>query len=85
MKVEITPQAVEVKIRPPTVQIGTGTPVVKEYIDAPAYTGAYTVTPTQSTQTLATEGKRMTADVVVNPIPSNYGLITWDGTALTVS
>lgn len=49
------------------------------------YTGAYEVTPTQSTQTLATNGRVMTADVTVNPIPSNYGLITYNGSILTVS
>lgn len=49
------------------------------------YTGDYEVTPTQQTQRLATQGKSMTADVVINPIPSNYGLITWDGTKLTIS
>ena len=50
-----------------------------------AYTGAYTVTPTQQLQTLSTQGKTMTSNVTVNPIPSNYGLITWDGSVLTVS
>lgn len=49
------------------------------------YTGAYEVTPTTDTQTLSTEDLLMTANVVVNPIPSNYGLITWDGSTLTVS
>ena len=29
--------------------------------------------------------KTMASDVTVNPIPSNYGLITWDGSVLTVS
>ena len=49
------------------------------------YPGPYTVTPTRSTQTLNTHGLTMAADVVVNPIPPNYGLITWDGAKLTVS
>ena len=49
------------------------------------YTGAYEVTPSQSTQTLSVADKRMTQDVVINPIPSNYGLITWNGSYLTVS
>lgn len=51
----------------------------------PDYHGSYEVTPTQSTQTLSVAGKRMAQDLVVNPIPSNYGLITWDGSTLTVS
>lgn len=51
----------------------------------PEYDGVYEVTPTTETQTLVTSGFRMSGNVVVNPIPSNYGLITWDGTTLTVS
>ena len=49
------------------------------------YEGSYTVTPTAQTQILNTQGFVMTEDVVVNAIPSNYGLITWNGTTLTVS
>ena len=51
----------------------------------PPYEGDYTVTPSASTQTLSTAGMKMTGDVTINPIPSNYGLITWDGTTITVS
>ena len=49
------------------------------------YTGEYTITPSAETQTLSTEGLMMTSNVTVNPIPSNYGLITWNGSTLTVS
>lgn len=49
------------------------------------YEGAYTVTPSLQTQTLQTYGKTMLDNVTINPIPSNYGLITWDGSHLTVS
>ena len=49
------------------------------------YEGAYNVTPTRSTQTLLTAGLLMKENVTVNPIPKNYGLITWNGSALTVS
>lgn len=51
----------------------------------PDYHGSYEITPTQNTQTLSVANKRMAQDLVVNPIPSNYGLITWDGSTLTVS
>lgn len=50
-----------------------------------AYTGETTVTPTQSTQTLQTSGYVMEDNITINPIPSNYGLITWNGSVLTVS
>ena len=38
----------------------------------PDYEGSYSVTPTESEQTLATEGKRMRYDVEVGAIPSDY-------------
>lgn len=54
-------------------------------IPVPEYHGAYEVTPSQQTQVLETAGLKMTDNVTVNPIPSNYGLITWNGAVLTVS
>lgn len=36
------------------------------------YTGPYTVTPSEETQTLGTNDLHMTDDVTVNPIPSEY-------------
>lgn len=53
--------------------------------DLPTYTGATIVTPSTSEQVLATADKVVTRNIVVNPIPSNYGLITWNGSILTVS
>lgn len=49
------------------------------------YPGPYEVTPSQETQSLATRNKAMAQNVIVNPIPSQYGLITWDGSKLRVS
>ena len=51
----------------------------------PAYEGPYEVTPMQRTQTLATDSLYMRGNITINPIPSNYGLITWNGSTLTVS
>ncbi len=49
------------------------------------YEGSYAVTPTRETQRLSTKGLFMKGNVIVNPIPPEYGLITWDGSTLTVS
>lgn len=54
-------------------------------VDVDDYTGEYEVTPSAEAQTLQTNGLRMLGNVTINPIPSNYGLITWDGITLTVS
>lgn len=49
------------------------------------YQGDYRITPSRETQTLSTAGKYLNQSIVVEPIPSNYGLITWNGSTLTVS
>ena len=49
------------------------------------YDGATVVTPSREQQILPTAGKTVTENIVVNPIPQNYGLITWDGGVLRVS
>lgn len=51
----------------------------------PIYTGPYEVTPSQEAQILHTDDKLATEDIIVNPIPSNYGLITWNGSYLRIS
>lgn len=53
--------------------------------DGEQYTGPTVVTPTQETQVLNTAGLIVPANITVNPVPQNYGLITWDGATLTVS
>ena len=51
----------------------------------PPYTGETVITPTQETQILYTENKTVYSNITINPIPHNFGLITWDGSVLTVS
>lgn len=82
---EYKPQSVSVSIDPQTMGVTLGTPIVKEYVDVETYTGSYEVTPSDETQTLNVEGKRMAHPLVVNPIPSNYGRIDWNGQYLVVS
>lgn len=63
----------------------SGTLTVPEYVLPPAYTGTYEVTPSAETQTLNTDTFYMRGNITINPVPSNYGLITWDGSTLIVS
>ena len=49
------------------------------------YEGSYEIVPGRDPQTLRTRGRTLAGDVVVGAIPSNYGLITWNGSTLTVS
>lgn len=49
------------------------------------YKGPYTVTPSRNRQVLKAGGMMASEDITVEPIPSNYGLITWNGAFITVS
>lgn len=57
---------------------------VSDYV-YPLYTGSIEVTPSAERQILPTINRTVTDNIVINPIPSNYGLITWNGSTLTVS
>ena len=49
------------------------------------YDGAYEWTPSESVQTIEIADKKALENIRINPIPQNYGLITWNGSTLTVS
>lgn len=53
--------------------------------DMDEYEGPYEVTPSSEVQTLNTFDLLCTNNITINAVPSNYGLITWNGTILTVS
>ena len=55
------------------------------YIDYPEYEGETEVTPGAEAHTLETNGTLLRSNITINPIPSNYGLVAWDGSVLTVS
>ena len=49
------------------------------------YSGAYTVRPQPYAQTLETATHMLDRNIVVEAIPNNYGLITYNGSVITVS
>ena len=72
MNVNISEPEVSVKVSAPRVTAETGTPVAREWVEREAYAGPYTVTPSESAQTLDTDGKRMTDDMEIGAISSSY-------------
>lgn len=58
---------------------------IPERITPAQYTGPTTVTPTQEQQVLHTQDFFLIENIVIEPIPNNYGLIEWNGAVLTVS
>lgn len=53
-------------------------------VKPPEYKGAYDITPTDEIQTIPVSQLLMTKDITVNPVPSNYGRIAWNGSELSV-
>lgn len=51
----------------------------------PSYEGTVEVTPSTEEQRLETANFYMRDDIIVNPIPNNYGLITYNGSIITIS
>lgn len=49
------------------------------------YEGEYNITPTTQEQIVPIIGLTARRNITVGAIPSNYGLITWNGSTLTVS
>lgn len=63
---------------------------VNEYVEIhtseyPKYHGQTEFEPTTSQQLIHVAGMTLLEDLVIDPIPSNYGRITYDGSKLTVS
>lgn len=85
LKASFTPQTLTVSFNNTKANISTSSQITRDFVDRDPYTGAYEVTPSEETQTLETNNMRMTGNVTINPIPNNYGLITWNGSIITVS
>ena len=64
-----------------------GMTIGAEYAVAPTeqYEGSYEFTPSDEVQTIEIYGKTATQNIIIKPVPKNYGTITWDGTTLIVS
>jgi hypothetical protein len=82
---QISTQPARVQGQASVTPVRVGGNLIMTGSSADPYQGTYEVTPTETTQVLATSGKRLTEDIIVHPIPSNYGQISWDGSTLTVS
>ena len=49
------------------------------------YEGPYTFTPSAQAQTIPIDHLMPTADITIEPVPQQYGLITYNGSTITVS
>ena len=82
MTVDVSP-ALDLKVSTPwSANIGMDMMV---RVDGTPYTGQTAVIPSDTRQILPTAGTLLTQDITIEPIPQNYGLITWNGSTLIVS
>ena len=51
----------------------------------PDYDGETVFTPTEYTQTIPTGHTVLLSDITINPIPSNYGRITYSGGIISIT
>ena len=54
------------------------------YSDIPLYEGEYIFTPSDNEQIVQIADHKASANIVINPIPSNYGKVTWNGYELHI-
>ena len=81
----IPADSVSADAHPDEVDVSFGFPIIREITGGEIYDGDYTAVPSTEDQVFQTRGKLMRTDFTVGKIPSNYGLITWNGSTLTVS
>ena len=58
---------------------------ITDDLQYPTYNGPTEFAPSNEQQIIDTSGKVVLESITINPIPTNYGLITWNGVTLTVS
>ena len=61
-----------------------GTVIAYEPHSYEEYTGSYELIPSDAEQELSTAEKVLLEDIIIHPIPANYGRLEWDGSVLTV-
>ena len=49
------------------------------------YAGMYEFTPSDVAQEIPTANKILIENIIINPIPSNYGLVAYDGSILSIT
>lgn len=75
-RLQVSEDRYQLDVSDPTQGVTLAQDVRMVSADYPTYEGATEITPTRSTQVFPTAGQVVLTDLIVNPIPRNYGLIT---------
>jgi hypothetical protein len=85
MQVSVSQVNLPISVGASAVGLPIGIGASYQMVEGETYEGPYEFTPTQETQTVPTADKVLLENIIINPIPNNYGLITYNGRTITVS
>lgn len=85
MQVSVSEVLLPVEVAVSAVNLPVNVAASYQMREGEIYDGPYEFTPTQETQTVSTAEKLLLDNIVINPIPQNYGLVTYNGSIITVS
>ena len=85
MTVAESTQQVNLNVSASVESFALGLATAIQVVTGEHYHGAVEITPSSEEQVIHTEGLFVDDPITIKAIPNNYGLITWDGSALTVS
>ena len=85
MTVAAAEPAIPVSVAADSVLLPVGLGASYSLVEADNYDGPYEFTPTAETQMVQTAHKVLIDNITINPIPSDWGHISWNGSVLTIS
>lgn len=85
MNVVVNQESIPLTVSASTVTFEATIGAEYAMVSADTYDGDYEFTPSDEHQTIVTFNKLLLDNIVIHPVPSNYGKIEWNGSYLTVS
>lgn len=66
-------------------EISAGHVIHGELTKPVKYSGDYVITPSEEEVVIDAKDRYFTGNIIVNPIPSNWGKISWNGSVMTIT
>lgn len=86
LELEVSSPSCELAVTMDTaVDLGISTAIEVLASPVPVWDGSTEFIASDTAQVIHTNGYRFIEDIVIDPIPHNYGKITWNGSVITVS
>lgn len=85
MKVQTSTTCIPVTVSADKVELKTSLNVGYHLVESQKYKGGYRFIPSENEQVVQTANRVLLDNIVIAPIPSNWGRISYNGSYLTVS